>query len=491
MEDFVSILGIYNNNTEHIGTVSKTFYERVLKRLVKVEQSQVTGYKLKCVLFEKGWLAVPPGEDPVQYLHQLDIYSGDTTVKAVYDAIFNSEASIEFLKQLLDKHIDDEMGLARIYTGLIDQVDVVHIESYIGESISNLFNSNCEKDAIRLLRSLWGVTPSRNGVAVGKGEIALSLLAGAKKANDGDLALPDDSRLVELKGPDGKLGSKPFAATIHRRLAELLEVEPLILYEKYYEYEWRLSREDKIADVMDHIKVRRELLKTRATRRQAELEVKDKLNKKDIAALGNLSQVKKFLKDVGNESVPSSTSGTTINTLTLRSLKSKYGVLQELRDATYTCTATDDDQNLSFNKLAKLLFIHILQHPEDVLHGKIKNNLYKIICEFRNYDLQYDISNLEQAIKQTVIQNNIKVYDKQQLSRLIMLMHMMLYWRECQFTDIQFLTNNTLLSLTIQMNFENTDMSNILDALWQNVSQALTTTLQVARMSPTGVEVKI
>lgn len=65
-------------------------------------------------------------------------------------------------------------------------------------------------DAEKVLVAIWGITPQKKGANVGPGEIALSLISDAIKADTGDLEIEGLGK-IEVKGAGARMGGDNFA----------------------------------------------------------------------------------------------------------------------------------------------------------------------------------------------------------------------------------------------------------------------------------------
>lgn len=99
---------------------------------------------------------------------------------------------------------------------------VVELSDLIPQAFRELFVN--PSDAEKVLVAIWGITPQKKGANVGPGEIALSLISDAVKADTGDLEINGVGK-IEVKGAGARMGGDNFAvAGTLQALNEILKL---------------------------------------------------------------------------------------------------------------------------------------------------------------------------------------------------------------------------------------------------------------------------
>jgi hypothetical protein len=480
------------NHNEFIGTVDASYYS-LLKRFIRVEQHNTLESDLKLLLFNHGWLSIPTSvKDKADHLDKLDLNVDTSTAGDIHRSIVNSRISVEFLSELFKAQLSQPAVFETIYLNMIQRTDIFDIKWFLSESISLLLKKDCTTEVNKFINSLWYTKSSVGGNNIGNGEICLTLLTGAVKANIGDLKLPDGSRDVEMKCTSGKLGTEYYAENTPNRLARLLNLSKDQFYINFLQTRERSYNYDQYLKLWKELRTRRELIKLKV--REAEYRIyseiaelqknNEKVSKLLIDAKYNLKQFKYFLRDIGPNILPETGKGTGISLMEIRGLKNLYQKAKIIKN-NFTNIEEYKNKKFRFDQSIREYFLNKQYNldSQELIDGFI---------ECRNYTLSGEqLIDLHDTIYKFFTTHPVSsLCNEKNLMKFIISLHSICYWYKKKFTDIQFINDKTKSSFILHF----PDVSNIKDVfekIYYQLPEQLETNFSLGGQNPCGVEVTL
>jgi len=494
MQDFpISIYGKRSQEEqEFIGKVDEDYYG-LLKRHIRLKQAHDFDTNLKHLLYNSGWVYVPSSiKDPKEYLKTISVHTDTGPIGTVYSKLVNSRIPVPTLDKIIRAQLENPEYFTIVYKRLINKIGIFDLRDFLCEQITPYFYENLTNDVNLFIDATWNIKFTLAGNNIGSGEVCLTLLTGAIKADVGDLKLPDNSREVEIKGCNGKVGSQYYAEHAPKRLSNILDMEcdefqRKVMYEidRKTEVEqkdklWMLYRQ-KRCNIRDRIK----LAAYKITHEISERETSGKSIKISTQrALDNLRVIKRFVWNIGKEDVPETGTGTGITIGELKSLKSMYDKIQQLKQTEFQTYKVPKDKKFTFPQAVKGFFLvdYIRLTPKQLIDG---------FFECRNHKLStYHQEQLLDAIYQFFFYHTIdELRQRESLGRLMITIHTLCYWLDNKFTDIHFINDKTKSSLIIHLPDNNISLANAFEIIYTQVSFELKTNLSLGGQSPVGVEI--
>ncbi len=494
MQDFpISIYGKrLQEDQEFIGKVDEDYYG-LLKRHIRLKQAHDLDTNLKHLLYNSGWIIVPSAvKDIKEYLNTISVHTDTGPIGIVYNKLVNSRIPVLILDKIIRAQLKDPQYFTTVYKRLINKNGIFDLREFLCKQITLYFYEDLTKDINLFIDATWNIKFSLGGNNIGSGEVCLTLLTGAMKANVGDLKLPDNSREIEIKGCNGKVGSQYFAEHAPKRLSSILdmdcgEFQRIIMYDIDKKTEsdekdkvWAMYRQ-KRSNIRDRIK----LVAYRITNEIYQRETNGKPIK--IAtqrALDNLRIIKRFVWNIGGNEVPITGTGTGINISELKMLKRLYEKTQQLKQTNFQTYKVSKDKRFTFPQAVKGFFLSdcIKLTTKQLLDG---------FFECRNHKLSaHQQEQLLDGIYQFFFYHTVdELRHRDTLERLMITIHTLCYWLDNKFTDIHFINDKTKSSLIIHLPDNNISIANAFEIIYTQVSFELRTNLSLGGQSPVGVEI--
>lgn len=258
-----------------------------------------------------------------------------------------------------------------------------------------------KEDAVNVFNSLYEINPPIKGVAIGKGEIALTFISDAVKGTKGDLSFSSIGE-VEVKGSSGRMGGDGFATEQSvDKINHTLQFVGSSLSD---------------ADIR---RLKNELIANLNSLMQTVEKPEHKLILKDLATKINQDSA---VQDIKNHITGAYRTG-------LKGLiKPLYTKMINVVNASNRAEA------FSLTEAVKLFFDSIDQLPYDkFIDG---------VISLRNYQAQDQINNLTAAIRKLIPESNYKTFkDKSKYAPLVGALHLVCYYLREHFSYVIFVND--------------------------------------------------
>ena len=258
------------------------------------------------------------------------------------------------------------------------------------------------EDAKAVFDSLYEINPPIKGVAIGKGEIALSFISDAVKGTKGDLKFSSIGE-VEVKGSSGRMGGDGFAL---EQSVDKINHTLQFVGSSLNDADIRRLKHDLISTLSS-------MISKNQKPNQVEI-LKDLANK-----INHDSTVEDITTHITTAS----------NTQGLKSL-----VMPLSNRVTNIVAAASRSEAFSLTEAVKLFFDSIEQLPYDkFIDG---------VVSLRNYQAQDHINNLTAAIRKLIPESEYKTFkDKSKYAPLVGALHLVCYYLKENFSYVIFVND--------------------------------------------------
>jgi len=473
-----------------IGNVDRD-YHNLLTRQIRLQQSDNFNFHLKSILYQGGWITIPAVISNIpDYLEGLSLYCDSDPINIIYSKIVNSRVPSNILNDIIQARRFKQKEFIDLYIHLISHNGIFDLSEVLGKGISTIIGRDVSEYVTRLVDVLWNIKFTLAGNNIGCGEVCLTILTGAMKADVGDLKLPDNSREVEMKCTKGKLGSKYYADYAPTRLSKVLGIDYNEFQRRSIFAIERTRNTDTLLKLQQEMRDRRDLIRSKLKIAECKLLndifERDSKNKQPTKAQSKARQAiiesKRFVHDVGVYEVPVNCSGTGTSKQQLQGLKNIYNQINQREQFSYDTFKCPRDRKFIFAQAVKDFFLSNRLSAVQCIDGvfECRNNK---LTSHEQYELKNSIYNFFFSRPLTLLK------DKETLGRIMITLHTICYWMEHKFTEIHIINDKTKSCLFIHLPSSDFSLENVFEFIYNQIPVELKTTLGIGGQSPTGVEI--
>ena len=487
MSNTKSIIHIFSKDqtqSTFIGAIDNRSYAHI-KRFTRIAQHHDLEINFKKILYNRGWITLPTDKT----IEDIDLNIDNSPAGDIHRLILNSHIPVPFLADLFRAQCEQFSKFDKLYKNLLNQQGIFNIRDYLKQSISALLGKDYQSEVSQFIDATWDIRTIVNGTNIGRGEVCLTLLTGAIKADVGDLKVFDNTRKVEMKGSGGKAGSELFADNTAQRLAPILSMSTTQFQRWFIEQRERLFLFEQKTKLSIELRERKQIIQKKLSEAELQLngEIAIRDNKKIpnsiIRALTNIQSTKQFIQ-IPNDNVISCI-GTKVSSSELRVIKNITKEL-ELLNKKKLVIDPHMDRKFRFNQAIHGFF----------LNRYFKPDAHQLMCGFyecRNHSLSNtQLSDLTDTIYKFFTINpveDLRTYNG--LGKLMMTLHILCYWLNNDFTDLHFTNDETKSSLILHLPRDNNSIDFMFNSIYNQIPEALTTNLQLGGQNPCGVEIRL